>query len=168
MDGARLANAAVARGCTLAEASAGADSVSFCFSKGLGAPVGSILVSSAEAIGRGRRLRKLLGGGMRQAGVLAAAGLYALDHNVERLAEDHARARALAVALNETARVSVDLDAVETNIVLARAAAGRAGAGSRRRADRRRGAVRRLRPPHGALRDAPRDRRRRRWKRRGT
>ena len=120
MDGARLANAAVARGCTLAEASAGADSVSFCFSKGLGAPVGSILVSSSEAIGRARRLRKLLGGGMRQAGVLAAAGLYALDHNVERLAEDHARARALAVALNETARVSVDLDAVETNIVLAR------------------------------------------------
>jgi threonine aldolase len=120
MDGARLANAAVARGCTLAEASAGADSVSFCFSKGLGAPVGSILVSSAEAIGRARRLRKLLGGGMRQAGVLAAAGLYALDHNVDRLAEDHARARALAVALNDTARVSVDLDAVETNIVLAR------------------------------------------------
>ena len=68
MDGARLPNAAVARGCTLAEASAGADSVSFCFSKGLGAPVGSILVSSAEAIARARRLRKLLGGGMRQAG----------------------------------------------------------------------------------------------------
>ena len=95
MDGARLANAAVARGCTLAEASAGADSVQFCFSKGLGAPVGSILVSSAEAIARARRLRKLLGGGMRQAGVIAAAGLYALEHNVERLAEDHARARAL-------------------------------------------------------------------------
>jgi threonine aldolase len=120
MDGARLANAAVARGCTLAEASAGADSVSFCFSKGLGAPVGSILVSSAEAIGRGRRLRKLLGGGMRQAGVLAAAGLYALEHHVERLADDHTRARALAVALAECPRVSVDLPAVETNIVLAR------------------------------------------------
>ncbi len=120
MDGARLANAAVARGCTLAEASAGADSVSFCFSKGLGAPVGSILVASTEAIGEGRRFRKLLGGGMRQAGVLAAAGLYALEHHVERLADDHARARSLAGALNDTARVSVDLGAVETNIVLAR------------------------------------------------
>ncbi len=120
MDGARLPNAAVARGCTLAEASAGADSVSFCFSKGLGAPVGSILVASAEAIAEGRRLRKLLGGGMRQAGVLAAAGLYALDHHFERLADDHARARALAATLAECARVSVDLGTVETNIVLAR------------------------------------------------
>jgi threonine aldolase len=120
MDGARLANAAVARGSTLAEASGGADSVSFCFSKGLGAPVGSIVVSSEEAIARGRRLRKLLGGGMRQAGVLAAAGLYALDHHVARLAEDHARARALASALADCTRVSVDVSAVETNIVLAR------------------------------------------------
>jgi threonine aldolase len=120
MDGARLANAAVARGVTFAEASAGADSVSFCFSKGLGAPVGSILVSSGEAIARARRWRKLLGGGMRQAGVLAAAGLYALDNNVARLADDHARARTIAVALNGTPRVSVELDAVETNIVLAR------------------------------------------------
>ena len=120
MDGARLANAAVARGCTLAEASAGADSVSFCFSKGLGAPVGSIVVSSHEAIARGRRLRKLLGGGMRQAGVLAAAGLYALDNNIERLAEDHGRARALAAALADCPRVAVDAAAVETNIVRAR------------------------------------------------
>ena len=120
MDGARLANAAVARGVTFAEASAGADSVSFCFSKGLGTPVGSILVSSADAIARARRWRKLLGGGMRQAGVLAAAALYALDNNVGRLAEDHVRARALAVALDATPRVSVDLGTVETNIVLAR------------------------------------------------
>jgi threonine aldolase len=120
VDGARLANAAVARGCTMAEASAGADSVSFCFSKGLGAPVGSIVVSSAEAIGRARRLRKLLGGGMRQAGVLAAAALYALDHHMVRLADDHARARALAAALADCPRVSVDVPAVETNIVLAR------------------------------------------------
>jgi threonine aldolase len=120
MDGARLANAAVARGCTLAEASAGADSVSFCFSKGLGAPVGSIVVSSTEAIARGRRLRKRLGGGMRQAGVLAAAGLYALDNNLDRLAEDHARARALAGALAECPRVAVDVSEVETNIVRVR------------------------------------------------
>jgi threonine aldolase len=120
MDGARLPNAAVARGCTLAEASAGADSVSFCFSKGLGAPVGSILVSSAEAIARARRWRKLLGGGMRQAGVVAAAGLFALEHNLHRLADDHVRARRLAAALADSPRVSVDLPAVETNIVLAR------------------------------------------------
>ena len=120
MDGARLPNAAVARGCTLAEASAGADSVSFCFSKGLGAPVGSILVSSAEAISRARRLRKRLGGSMRQAGIIAAAGLYALEHNLARLADDHARARRLAVALADSGRVSVDLPSVETNIVLAR------------------------------------------------
>jgi threonine aldolase len=119
MDGARLPNAAVARGCTLAEASAGADSVSFCFSKGLGAPVGSILASDAQAIGRARALRKLLGGGMRQAGVIAAAGLYALEHNLARLADDHARARSLAEALADCPRVAVDLDSVETNIVLA-------------------------------------------------
>ncbi len=138
MDGARLANAAVARGCTLAEASAGADSVSFCFSKGLGAPVGSILVSSAEAIARGRRLRKLLGGGMRQAGVLAAAGLYALDHNVERLAEDHARARALAVALDDDrARLRRPRRGRDEHRAGA-PAARRAGAGPRRRAGRRR------------------------------
>ena len=120
MDGARLPNAAVARGCTLAEAIAGTDSASFCFSKGLGAPVGSILVSSAEAIAEGRRLRKLLGGGMRQAGVLAAAALYALENHLARLAEDHARARALAAVLADCPRVSVDLATVETNIVLAR------------------------------------------------
>ena len=129
MDGARLANAAVARGCSLAEASAGADSVSFCFSKGLGAPVGSILVSSAEAIARARRLRKLLGGGMRQAGVLAAAGLYALDNNIERLAEDHARARALATALADCPRVSVDPATVETNIVRAELRRGESAQG---------------------------------------
>src|SRR3954447_22207918 len=120
MDGARLPNAAVARGCTLAEASEGCDSVSFCFSKGLGAPVGSILVSSDEPIARARRLRKLLGGGMRQAGIIAAAGLYALEHNLERLADDHARARTLAAALERTARVTVDVPGVQTNIVLAR------------------------------------------------
>jgi threonine aldolase len=122
MDGARLPNAAVARGCSLAEASAGADSVQFCFSKGLGAPVGSILVSSAEAIARGRALRKLLGGGMRQAGVIAAAALYALEHQMARLADDHARARALAAALIACPRVVVEREAVESNIVLVRVA----------------------------------------------
>ena len=93
-----------------------------CFSKGLGAPVGSILVASAEAIGRGRALRKVLGGGMRQAGVIAAAALYALEHNLARLSDDHARARTLALALSECPRVTVDLDSVESNIVLARVA----------------------------------------------
>jgi threonine aldolase len=122
MDGARLPNAAAARGCSLAEASLGVDSVQFCFSKGLGAPVGSILVSSGEAIGRGRALRKVLGGGMRQAGVIAAGALYALDNHMARLGEDHARARALALALSECPRVVVDLDSVESNIVLARVA----------------------------------------------
>jgi threonine aldolase len=122
MDGARLPNAAAARGCSLAEASLGADSVQFCFSKGLGAPVGSILVASDEAIGRGRALRKLLGGGMRQAGVIAAAALYALEHHRERLRDDHVRARALAETLSDCPRVTVDLDSVESNIVLARVA----------------------------------------------
>jgi threonine aldolase len=122
MDGARLPNAAVARGCSLAEASAGADSVQFCFSKGLGAPVGSILVASSEAIVRGRALRKLLGGGMRQAGVIAAAGLYALEHQMARLADDHARARELAIALDGCPRVTVDLESVQSNIVLVRVA----------------------------------------------
>ncbi|MDX6571736.1 MAG: threonine aldolase [Gaiellales bacterium] len=120
MDGARLPNAAVARGCTLAEASAGCDSVSFCFSKGLGAPVGSVIVASADAIALGRRWRKLLGGGMRQAGVIAAAGIYALEHNLERLADDHARARSFATAISAAPRIAVDLESVQTNIVLAR------------------------------------------------
>jgi threonine aldolase len=96
--------------------------VQFCFSKGLGAPVGSILVASAEAITRGRALRKLLGGGMRQAGVIAAAALYALEHQMTRLADDHARARALATALSEWPRITIDLDSVQSNIVLVRAA----------------------------------------------
>jgi threonine aldolase len=122
MDGARLPNAAAARGCTLAEASLGADSVQFCFSKGLGAPVGSILVASAEAIARGRALRKLLGGGMRQAGMIAAGALYALEHHRERLVDDHARARELARALADCPRVAIELASVESNIVLVRAA----------------------------------------------
>ena len=92
----------------------------FCLSKGLGAPVGSMLCGSAAAIARARRLRKLLGGGWRQAGVLAAAGLYALDHNVERLADDHRRARQLAEGLVGCERVVVDPASVESNMVVAR------------------------------------------------
>jgi len=99
LDGARLFNAQQACGIPAARLARGFDSVCFCLSKGLGAPVGSVLCGSRELIRQARRVRKLLGGGMRQAGILAAAGLYALDHNVQRLSEDHARARHLADGL---------------------------------------------------------------------
>ena len=115
LDGARLFNAAVASGVAAGEIARHFDSVSVCFSKGLGAPVGSALVGSREFISRAHRIRKMLGGGMRQAGVLAAAALHALDHHVERLAEDHAHARALAEGLQGLAGVSVQ--APQTNIV---------------------------------------------------
>lgn len=118
LDGARLWNAAVADGVELAEYGACADTVSVCLSKGLGAPVGSVLVGSAERIARARVLRKRLGGGMRQVGILAAGGLYALDHHVARLAEDHRRAAALAKACAQAAPGSVDPDAVRSNIVV--------------------------------------------------
>jgi threonine aldolase len=112
LDGARLFNAHVASGVDLATYGRLADTVSVCLSKGLGAPVGSVLLSSADRIATGRLWRKRLGGGMRQAGVLAAAGLYALDHHVERLAEDHEHARLLAK------RLGADESAVETNMVV--------------------------------------------------
>jgi threonine aldolase len=99
MDGARVMNAVVQSGESLARRTQGFDSVSFCFSKGLGAPVGSVLCGSANDMHRGRRVRKLLGGGMRQSGMLAAAALYALEHNVDRLAEDHHRTKQLADAI---------------------------------------------------------------------
>lgn len=99
LDGARLMNAAVASGCDPAEIAAGFDTVSLCLSKGLGAPVGSVLAGSRDLIEKARRIRKMLGGGMRQSGILAAAGIYALEHNVSRLAEDHARAERLAEVL---------------------------------------------------------------------
>jgi threonine aldolase len=112
LDGARLFNASVASGVDLSTYGRLADTVSVCLSKGLGAPVGSVLVASAERIAAARLWRKRLGGGMRQAGVLAAAGLYALDHHVARLAEDHEHARLLAK------RLGADPSAVETNMVL--------------------------------------------------
>jgi len=115
LDGARLFNAAVASGRTPAELAAPFDSVSVCFSKGLGTPAGSALVGSKELIARAHRVRKMLGGGMRQAGVLAAAALHALDHHVERLAEDHAHARLLAEGLQGLDGVSVTPP--QTNIV---------------------------------------------------
>jgi threonine aldolase len=118
LDGARLWNAHVATGVPLATYGALADTVSVCLSKGLGAPVGSVLVASAERIAQARVLRKRYGGGMRQAGILAAACLHALDHHVDRLADDHARARRLAEACAAAAPGSVDPSTVETNIVV--------------------------------------------------
>ena len=118
LDGARIFNAAVACDVDPAEIAGCADTVTFCISKGLGCPVGSLLCGPRELIGAAHRWRKMLGGGMRQAGVLAAAGIYALDNMVERLAEDHANARTLAEGLAEMDGVECDLERVQTNIVL--------------------------------------------------
>ncbi len=116
-DGARLFNAVVESGNTAADFAQHCDTVSFCFSKGLGAPAGSILAGTKETIDQAHRFRKMLGGAMRQTGVLAAAALYALDHNVERLAEDHRRAREFRAALEGRPRVSFPVP-TPTNIVL--------------------------------------------------
>jgi threonine aldolase len=118
LDGARLWNAHVATGVALEAYGRLFDTVSVCFSKGLGAPVGSVLVSSAENIARARVMRKRLGGGWRQAGILAAACLYALDHHVQRLADDHAAARVFADEVASQVPDAVDPDAVETNVVV--------------------------------------------------
>ncbi len=128
LDGARIWNAATALGVPASRLTKGADTVSACFSKGLGAPVGSVVGGSRETAARLRQVRKLLGGGMRQAGVLAAAALYALDHNLPRLGEDHANARALAEGLAGIAGLEVDPEAVETNIVVCGLGSGSAGA----------------------------------------
>ena len=128
LDGARIFNAAVALGVDVKTLTHGFDTVMFCLSKGLGAPVGSMLVSSAERMARARSLRKALGGGMRQAGVLAAAGLIALEDGPKHLHEDHANARLLAEALAHTEGVSIDLASVETNIVVFRLQAGKGAA----------------------------------------
>jgi threonine aldolase len=117
VDGARIFNAAVALRVPPAALARGADTLTFCLSKGLSAPVGSILVGSADAVGEARRFRKMVGGGMRQAGVLAAAGLIALRDGVDRLADDHRRARRLAEGLAGIPGVSIDLATVQTNIV---------------------------------------------------
>jgi len=118
LDGARLFNAAVALGCPVNELSAPCHSISLCLSKGLGGPVGSVLVGSSEFIVRARKVRKMLGGGMRQAGIIAAAGLFALTHNIERLADDHRHAHKLALGLQELG-FELDLSSVQTNIVRA-------------------------------------------------
>jgi threonine aldolase len=120
LDGARLFNAAVALGRPAGDFAAPVDSVTFCVSKGLGAPVGSVVCGSTAFIERARRIRKMVGGGMRQAGILAAAGLVALERMVDRLAEDHVNARSLAEALATLPGLAVDLASVQTNIVIIR------------------------------------------------
>ncbi len=119
LDGARLFNASVAAGVPVRDFAACADTVQICLSKGLGAPIGSLLVGTRDVIARARKWRKALGGGMRQAGVIAAPGLIALTEMAERLAQDHERARRLAEGLANVTGIAVDVSAVETNIVLA-------------------------------------------------
>jgi threonine aldolase len=118
MDGARIFNASVETGIKVREYASLVDSISFCFSKGLGAPVGSVLCGSSEFIETAHRWRKIIGGGMRQVGVVAAAALYALENNVERLKEDHAKAKYFANELNKIDGIEVDMDTVQTNIVI--------------------------------------------------
>ena len=120
LDGARLFHAAVASGIALREWAQHFDTVSVCFSKGLGAPVGSALAGPRELIRLARRHRKLLGGGMRQAGVIAAAALYALEHHIERLAEDHVHARLLANAIREVPGLELQPPEIDTNMVIFR------------------------------------------------
>jgi threonine aldolase len=124
LDGARIFNAAVALGTSAAALAAGFDTVTFCLSKGLGAPVGSILCSRRDFIQEARRVRRMLGGGMRQAGVIAAAGLVALRKGPARLAEDHENAGRLARALAELPGVEIDPASVQTNIVVCQVAEG--------------------------------------------
>jgi len=118
LDGARIFNAAVALGVHVSQLAHDADSVSFCLSKGLSAPVGSLVCGPKEFIREARRQRKLLGGGMRQAGVLAAAGIVAIEHMVDRLAEDHVNAKRLAAGLAPLPFIALDTARVQTNIVI--------------------------------------------------
>ncbi|MGE5359916.1 MAG: low-specificity L-threonine aldolase [Bacteroidales bacterium] len=118
LDGARLFNAAVALGRPITDWTEHVSSIQLCLSKGLGAPVGSVIVGSEQFIWQARRMRKILGGGMRQAGIIAAGGLFALQHMVERLAEDHANAQILAAGIQTLPGVTLDPPRVETNIVV--------------------------------------------------
>jgi len=118
LDGARLFNAAVATATEPREIAACADTLTFCLSKGLGAPVGSLFLGPADKVAEAKRWRKMLGGGMREIGMLAGAGLFALDNMVDRLAEDHANARTLAEGLAEMDGVRIDLSRVQTNLVI--------------------------------------------------
>ena len=157
LDGARLMNAVAASGISASAWAEPFDTVSICFSKGLGAPVGSAIAGSKEAIRRAHRLRKALGGGMRQAGILAAGALFALDHHVDRLVEDHENARIIAEAVERSAGLRLESGRPETNLVwievdpgLATASEFAARLPGPRRVDQR------PRPPDGPGRHAPR------------
>src|SRR5437588_3500934 len=132
LDGARLVNAAIASGVEPARLARGFDTVTLCFSKGLGCPLGALIAGSAELMSRARRGKHFFGGAMRQAGIVAAAALYALDHHVERIADDHARARRLGEGL-AAAGVQVDLEQIATNFVQIDVGLDRAGAIGRMR-----------------------------------
>ena len=120
LDGSRIFNAAVALGCDVRELTRAVDTVQFCLSKGLSAPIGSLVCGSKRFVERARHYRKMVGGGMRQAGIIAAAGIVALNEMVERLAEDHATAQRLAEGLAAIPKVSIDLETVQTNLVIFR------------------------------------------------
>ncbi len=118
LDGARIFNASVESGISVKEYSKQVDSISFCFSKGLGAPVGSILCGEEDFIQRAHKFRKILGGGMRQAGIIAAGALFALENNIERLKDDHANAKHFAAEISKLPYVVIDMESVQTNIVI--------------------------------------------------
>jgi len=118
LDGARIFNASVETGISIKEYASQFHSISFCFSKGLGAPVGSVLCSDKQTIQIAHRIRKVLGGGMRQAGIIAAGALYALEHNVKRLKDDHSKARFFADGISKSNKVKINLNSVQTNIVV--------------------------------------------------
>jgi threonine aldolase len=118
LDGARLWNASIETGISVKEYASHFDSISCCLSKGLGAPVGSVIAGTKEFIKEAYKVRKSWGGGMRQVGILAAAGLYALQKNIERLKDDHRRAKFLAERINDIENLEIDMDAVQTNILL--------------------------------------------------
>lgn len=117
LDGARLFNACIARGYSAADVAVHFDTVSICFSKGLGCPMGSVLCGSDELITRARRARKVMGGSLRQAGIIAGGMIYAIENHIERLADDHRRARQFATEISKIPSLTIDLDAVETNLV---------------------------------------------------
>lgn len=117
LDGARLWNAHVASGIPLSELAADFDSVSVCFSKGLGAPIGSLLLGNRDFITKAHRYRKLFGGGMRQVGIIAAGALYAVEHHIPRLLDDHCRIKKMAESLSQIEAIQVDLETVQTNIL---------------------------------------------------
>jgi threonine aldolase len=148
LDGARIFNAAVAAGCSAADYARDADSIQVCLSKGLGCPLGSFVAGDRSFIERVDRARKRLGGGMRQAGIIAAAGIYALRNNIDRLADDHRLARRLAEKLNELPGLSVDLETVESNMVYINHAA--TGLSTNELAERLKaaGVIASTRPPH--------------------